>query len=409
MHIAILTVGSRGDVQPYVALGVGLQGAGHTVTVVTDASFEGFVREYGLQFAPLRSELFQLAQSQAGRAALAGKGRLKLIRQVMPMLRQIMDDGWAGAQGAEAIVYHPKAMAGYHIAEKLDIPGFLAMALPAYSPTGAFPQPALGAGDYGRRLNRLTYSLFFAASMIPYRGLINSWRKERLGLPPCSTDRERDGQPVPKLYAYSPRVVPRPDDWDASTFVPGYWFLEQASSWTPPDTLLRFLDDGPAPLYIGFGSMVAQDPARTTQIVLEAVQQAGVRAVLASGWGGLVADRVPQSVHLLEAAPHDWLFPRCAAVVHHGGAGTTGAGLRAGKPTLVCPFFGDQPFWGQRVAALGVGLPPIPQKKLTAPRLADALRALTTTDSLRQRAEALGEEIRAEDGIGNAVKVITGT
>ncbi|MCX6047210.1 MAG: glycosyltransferase [Chloroflexi bacterium] len=406
MRVVILTVGSRGDVQPYVALGVGLQRAGYQVTLATDPSFESFVRDYGLHFAPIRASFLQLIQSAEGRAALAGKNRLRLMQKVMPMLGQIMDDAWAAAQAADIIVYHPKLLAGYHIAEKLDVPGLLALALPAYSPTGAFANPALGGGNYGSFLNKLSYDLFLKVALLPYRRMINRWRKERLGLAPFTDERMQRGQPVPKLYAYSEHVVPSPADWDAATFVTGYWFLEREEEWQPPADLGAFLEKGAPPVYVGFGSMAGQDAPRTTQIVINAVQATGQRAILASGYGGLRPAALADTMYTIDAVPHAWLFPHCAAVVHHGGAGTTAAGLRAGKPTVICPFFGDQPFWGKRVLALGVGPQPIPQKKLTVAGLAQAIHVAVTDTPMQARATALGEKIRAENGVANAVDII---
>lgn len=405
--ITILTVGSRGDVQPYVALGLGLQKTGYQVKIVTEIGFEGFVRDYRLDFAPLRAEFIRLAQTPEGRDAIAGKNPFGLMKQVMPMLRQIMDDAWEAARDSDMIVYHPKALAGYHIAEKLNIPGFLAMMLPTYSPTRAFANPALGAHNYGGLLNRWSYALFLKTVIAPYRGMINAWRREKLGLPPFQDDMFLHSKPVPKLYAYSRHIVPIPADWDTSSFVTGYWFLPPSTDWRPPADLLAFLEHGPAPVYIGFGSMPSQDAAHITNIVLDAARLTEQRTILATGWGGLAASEVPDTVFVLESAPHDWLFPRCAAVVHHGGAGTTGAGLRAGKPTVICPFFGDQPFWGKRVFELGVGPRPIPQKKLSVESLAQAIRIAATDEAMRQRAAALGQKVRAEDGVAEAVRVIS--
>ncbi|MDY0020531.1 MAG: glycosyltransferase [Anaerolineae bacterium] len=404
--LTILTVGTRGDVQPYIALGVALQKVGYQVKIATEAGFEEFVHEYGLDFAPLRADFMRMAQSAEGKAALAGKNKLSLMKQMGPMLRQIMDDAWSAAQGSDAIIYHPKALAGYHIAEKLAVPGFLAMMLPAYSPTRAFATPVLGAHHYGGLLNRFSYWLFLKAAMAPYRGLINSWRREKLGLSPYRDDTVLHGEPVQKLYAYSRQVVPIPVDWDDSTHVTGYWVLPP-SEWQPPERLRDFLAQGPAPVYVGFGSMAPQDAERITRIVLEAARLAEQRVILATGWGGLTSSEISDTLFVLESAPHDWLFPRCAAVVHHGGAGTTGAGLRAGKPTVICPFFGDQPFWGQRVAALGVGPRPIPQKKLTVEALARAIHDATTDQEMQQRAQAIGERICAEDGMAEAISIIS--
>jgi sterol 3beta-glucosyltransferase len=405
--MTILTVGSRGDVQPYIALGLGLQQAGYQVRLATEAGFEGLVRGYGLDCAPLRAEFIRLAQTTQGKAAIAGKQNpFNLMKQVMPMLRRMMDDAWKVACDSDAIIYHPKALAGYHIAEKLSIPGFLAMMLPAYSRTGAFANPVFGAQNFGSWLNRLTYDGFRKASLISYRGMINTWRKETLGLPPFKEETTLQGKPVPKIYAYSRHVVPIPNDWDESTLVSGYWFLPTSSDWQPPADLLAFLQEGTPPIYVGFGSMPSEDAERTTNIVLEAVRRTGQRVILAAGWGGLQASTLPVTAYLLNSAPHDWLFPRCLAVVHHGGAGTTAAGLRAGKPTLICPFFGDQPFWGQRVFELGVGPRPIPQKKLSIENLTQAISIATTDEKMGQCADVLGEKIRAEDGIEQAIQFI---
>jgi sterol 3beta-glucosyltransferase len=208
------------------------------------------------------------------------------------------------------------------------------------------------------------------------------------------------------LCAFSPTIVPPPHDWPASTVVTGGWFLPAPANWQPPAALSDFLQAGPPPVYIGFGSMADRNAEATTRLVLEAVQLAGLRAVLASGWGGLQASQAAQMVYMLEQAPHDWLFPRMAGVVHHGGAGTTAAGLRAGVAGLAVPHFGDQFFWGRRIAALGAGPPPLPRRKLTAPALAGRLRQLVATPAYASRAAALGQAIRAEDGLGEAVRII---
>ncbi len=406
MNITILTLGTRGDVQPYVALGLGLQRAGHAVRLVTDSGFAKFVMDYGLDFAPLETGLIQLIQSPEGKAALAGKGLMSLLKRMMPTLRQMVEDCWAASQDSDAIVFHPKAMAGVHIAEKLNIPGFLAMALPAYSPTTAFANPAFGGADYGPLFNKLSYSLFTVGATLPYRRMVNSFRRNTLGLPPAKDDATLRGRPVPKLYAYSEHVLPRPSDWGDEVHVTGYWFLPAPRSWQPSRELLAFLSAGAPPVYVGFGSMVARDGEAKSAIVLEAVKRTGLRAILATGWGGLTTAAVPRNVFMLDAAPHDWLFPQCAAVVHHGGSGTTAAGLRAGKPSVIVPFFGDQPFWGRRVEALGVGPAPIPQKKLTTDALAHAIQVATTDAGMARRAEALSAKICAEDGVGRAIEVI---
>jgi len=406
MNITILTIGTRGDVQPYVALGLGLRAAGHTVTIVTSARFEAFVTEHGLGYRALTIDPMGMMETPEGKAAIAGKGLFSLIRRIRPMMRQMLNEGWNASQDAELIIYHPKALSGYHIAEKLGIPGILAHPVPLFAATREFPTPALPVRNLGGTLNKLSYHLVNNALKGPFDGMINGWRKDVLGLPPAKSELVRNGKSVPQLYAYSPHVVPTPPDWGDSVHVTGYWFLDHCTTWQPPHDLAQFLEAGPPPVYIGFGSMAGRDAAKTTAIVLGALRDAGVRAVLTTGIGGLEVTEAQDDVFLLKEAPHEWLFPRMAAIVHHGGAGTTAAAFRAGRPQLVCPFFGDQPFWGRRVAALGVGTPPLPQKKLSIERLALAITTITSDAAMQHRATELGKQIRAEDGVGRAVALI---
>jgi sterol 3beta-glucosyltransferase len=407
MQITILTVGSHGDVQPYVALGAGLREAGYDVTLVTSARFAEFVTAAGLQHAPIRADFLQLVETPEGKAALAGGNPLRLMQRVMPMLRQLLDDCWEAARQSDALIYHPKALGGYHIAERLGVPGILAHPVPLFSPTRAFPSPVLPVANLGGTLNRLSHRLVLRLTTAPYRKLITAWRRDVLGLPQAQDELVHDGHPAPRLYGYSSHVLPLPPDWDASNVVTGYWFLDQRDNWQPPAVLEGFLAHGSAPVYVGFGSMAAQDARQKGAIVVEALAQAGLRGVIGTGTGGLTLDTVPEHICVIESAPHDWLFPRVAAVVHHGGAGTTAAGLRAGKPTIICPFFGDQPFWGRRMAALGVGPQPIPQRRLSVSALTQALQVATRDVAMQQRAVELGARIRSEDGVGQAVAWIS--
>lgn len=409
MKITILTAGSRGDVQPFVALGLGLQAAGHAVTLCTGARYESFVAQYGLPFAPMNDEFLSVGETDEGRAAMEGGNKLGLINKVKPMIRKMLDDQWATGRESEAVIYHPKTLGGPYIAEKLNIPVLMSLPLPLFTPTRAYPSPIVPPTlRLGGVFNRLSYGVVRMIKA-PYMGVINDWRA-MIGLGKRSwraDDLKRsDGSAVPILYSYSPSVVPPPVDYPESVMVTGYWFLDAPGDWQPSAELSAFLEAGAPPVYVGFGSMSGTDPQAKAQIVVEALRQAGQRGILASGWGGLQAADLPDDVFMLDHAPHDWLFPRMAAVVHHGGAGTTGAGLRAGKPSVICPFGVDQPFWAQQVYGLGVGTPPIPQKRLTAEGLAGAITTAVNDAGMRQRAEALGGKIRAEDGVGTAVRVI---
>jgi sterol 3beta-glucosyltransferase len=211
---------------------------------------------------------------------------------------------------------------------------------------------------------------------------------------------------TPTLLGVSPLITPPPPDWGDHIHVTGYWFLDAPADWQPSSALRAFLDAGAPPVYIGFGSMSSRNPQATTQMMIEALKTTGQRGIIHSGWAGLHAEDLPPNIFLLDYAPHDWLFPRMAAVVHHGGAGTTAAGLRAGIPGMVVSHIGDQPYWGRRLHELGVGAAPLKRHELTADKLADAIRTMTSDRAMQSRAAALGERIRTEDGIGNAVKAL---
>jgi sterol 3beta-glucosyltransferase len=405
-----VTLGTRGDVQPFVALGTRLKEAGHEVTVVTGKGFGIMVSGRGLRYVALDVDLLELAQSPEARAALRStRGALRMVRGLVPTVRKMLVYQWEAAalSGADAIVYHPKAMGGHHVAEALRVPGFFTFPVPALSSTRAFPVPVLPLPDLGGPLNKLSYGAFFRFITLPYRRMINRWRRETLGLPALSfsaSELELRGEPIVKLYPCSPRVVPVPADWDESSAMTGYWFLDAGSDWRPPDELAAFLEDGPPPVYVGFGS-AAPDPAGSRAAALAALRRLGLRGVLVTGRSVMANPEVVE----IEGAPHDWLFPRMAAVVHHGGAGTTAEGLRTGKPTAVFPSnFGDQLFWGRRVHALGVGPEPVPQKRLTAEDLVAAIHSITNDEGMRRRAAALGEKIQAEDGVARAVEIVAG-
>jgi sterol 3beta-glucosyltransferase len=411
MKIAILTLGTRGDVQPYIALALGLHQAGYAVTLGTSKDFESMVTAHGIRFAPFQFSIREILEDPDSRAAFESKrAAIHMYRKVAPLMPRLLDDAWATAQGAQAVLYHPKILNGLDIAQELTIPAMLAFYLPALSPTRAFPAPFIpGPATWGGFLNKVSHGLFLRLMTAPYRRLVNRWRAKALGLPPrpfWSEVVHRYGKSIPKIYGYSRHIVPTPTDWDASTHVTGQWFLAGPADWKPPTDLTQFLADGPMPVFVGFGSISGRSPEQTTALVLEALQLSAQRGVLVTGWGGLSTANAPDTVRFVDSVPYDWLFSRVAAVVHHGGAGSTAEGLRAGRPTVVCPFFGDQPFWGRRVHELGVGPQPIPQKRLTAQALAGAIHAAMTDKEMRHRAAKLGEKLRAENGVERAVRII---
>jgi UDP:flavonoid glycosyltransferase YjiC (YdhE family) len=293
------------------------------------------------------------------------------------------------------------------VAEKMQIPHMLAILQPN-DRTSQFPQVFVSARSFGSTLNQLSYPGISLALWSLGRSSVNKWRQQRLSLPPLKWSYFSDmfTSPIPRLYGFSTSVIPKPKDWSKQAIVTGYWFLEQAADWHPPDDLVDFLESGPPPISIGFGSMVANDMEKIAEICIQALIRAKHRGILLTGWSEFHKQRLPECVLTTESVPHEWLFPRMAAVVHHGGAGTTSASLRSGVPTIIVPFLLDQPFWGKRVYDLGVGPKPIPRCKLTIERLADAMTEAVTSSEIRQRAVELGRKIRAEDGIANAIEVI---
>lgn len=419
MKILLLTIGSRGDVQPYIALGKGLKAAGHVVTVATCFRFQGFVEEHGLNYGYINDDILKIVDSDQGKALMEDtKGilqiimaNIKMVRQVAPIQHRLVQESWEVALRVQpdVLCFHPKAILGPAIAEKLSIPAVLTSPLPLLVPTGDYPCIGFPKLNLGRWYNKMTYSVVHQMIRIFGGPYVRKWRREtktparRRNLD-CL--RDQNGRLFPALHGYSGHVTPRPTDWPDTAIAPGYWFLDSDDNWTPPPDLKAFLRAGPPPIYIGFGSMSGRNPRRLGSAVIEALQRNGQRGILATGWGGIDADALPQSVFMIDQVPHDWLFPRVAAVVHHGGAGSTAAGLRAGKPTLICPFFADQPFWGETVHALGAGPEPIGQKKVTAENLAQAFVQLTNDAKMRAAAEAVGENLRDEDGVGKAVAFI---
>ena len=422
MHILILTLGSRGDVQPYVALGRGLKAAGHEVTLCTSTRFESFITAHGLNYGYMNDAMLQFMDSMQGREVMEDatnlweviKATRRLSKQVAPLQDKMLRDSWNTAQTAnpDLILFHPKTYGGPHFAEKLGIPSILAIPLPMLVPTAkqtnmGFPNLPL-KGPLGSWYNKITYRIASILLAFSVGKLVQDWRAEHHLPPQPKFDilHTRTGEQIPVLHCYSRYVASEPTDWPDNVIASGYWFLDHQTTWQPSDELQAFLDSGDAPVYVGFGSMTGRNPQRLTQIVIEALQQAQVRGIIATGWGGLSAEDLPETIFKLDEAPHDWLFPKMAAVVHHGGAGTTAAGLRAGCPTVICPFFGDQPFWGQRIYELGVGSQPIPQKKLTVEKLAAAIHTVTTDASMRQNAQVLSEKLRQENGIATAIAFI---
>ncbi len=408
MRITILAIGSEGDVRPILALGKGLQAAHYDVCVATHAVFEKLVCDLRLGFALIQANPKEALEGEAGQNALEKGVYRDFVRILHPLIFNAAVDSLEACQGTDAVIF--TSVGWYiapHICEKLNVPG-IGVYYPPVGPTRTFASYIVTRRDLGGTLNRMTYLLADAYFWLPYRRVINKFRHERLNLPPrgLNWQNEYQRQRNLSLFPYSPHILPKPKDWDDRAIVTGYWFLEDLVDWKPPARLSEFLAAGSPPVYIGFGSMSSRKPEETANIALQALASSKQRGVLATGWGGLSKSDLPDDVFTIERAPHSWLFPKMAAIVHHGGAGTTGAALRAGIPSIVVPHFMDQPFWGHRVVTLGAGPQPIPRSQLTAEHLAYAIALAVNDQAIRQRASMLGEQIRAENGVARAVEAI---
>lgn len=401
--------------QPLIALGKGLQSAGHTITIATHDEFEPFVKQAMIRFFPIRgldpNQSMKKITGETPKNSLQQNQIVQSIRMTQLLLEAIPKIGescWEACQGSDLCISNliPPGVPS-SVAEKLAIPHMYAILQPTER-TSEFPHMLVSTRSFGSAVNQLTYSGVFLGLWVVLRSSVNRWRQQHLSLPPLQWSYFSDifSSSIPRLYGFSPSVIPKPKDWSEQAIVTGYWFLEQAVDWHPPKALIDFLEYGPPPISIGFGSMVANDKEKIADISIQALTRAKQRGILLTGWGGLHYDNLPEGVLAVESVPHEWLFARIASVVHHGGAGTTAAGLRAGVPTIIVPFITDQPFWGKRIHDLGVGPKPIPRRRLTVERLADAIKESVTNPGIWQRAAELGRKIRTEDGIANAIEVI---
>ena len=413
--IVIFTIGTQGDIRPCVALGQGLHRAGYPVRIATSANFAELVREAGLEFYPLTAD-FQ-AMLEADRTitdrALNLRAMARIFRErYASWAANWVEEGLAASEGAGLLIgVSNSTLLAKALSEAQGIPFAIARLQPL-TPSRELPPMVLSGSRHKLPgvLSLGAHHLLFQMVWSVMRPAINDIVRPQLGLsryPKYGPYLFRSALHRAKVInGFSKHVLPRPADWPESSQVTGYWFFHQAQ-WRPPEALSEFLAAGPKPVYIGFGSMVSSNATSFTETVLAAVKKSGQRAVLASGWGGLSGDEGPQSeqIFFLRHAPHDWLFPRMSAAVHHGGAGTTAAAVRAGIPSVIVPFYGDQPFWARCLNRQGVAPPAVERKTLTTDTLAFALTA-TQHPAMIQKAIALGDAVRAEDGIGEAVRCL---
>ncbi|KAH8202230.1 hypothetical protein TruAng_003607 [Truncatella angustata] len=413
LNIIVQVVGSRGDVQPFIALGVALQKCGHRVRIATHNTFEAFVRSSGLEFYPVGGDPEDLMAYMVSSPRLVpdlATLRAGAIARKRKMYQVMLEGFWEACLApdsvtgcpfvADAIIANPPSYAHVHCAEALGIPCHLVFTMP-WTSTGAFAQPLAGLSAHepdggGKKvstLSRTNFMSYAAVNFLTWQGLgdiVNHWRIRTLDLeavPATEGPHLIETYKVPFTYCWSPSLVPKPPDWGENIDVCGFFFREPPEYNAPPD-LEKFLSSGPGPVYIGFGSIVVGDPAGLMAMVLSAVKSLGIRAIISRGWSNLAGEE-SEDVFFVGDCPHEWLFQRVAAVVHHGGAGTTACGL-------------SQPFWGEVIHRAGAGPSPLPYRSITSQKLAQAIRFCLSSDA-QEAAAAIACKMAAEDGINSAV------
>jgi sterol 3beta-glucosyltransferase len=410
-RIVLLTYGSRGDVEPFVALAAGLARAGEAVRLVAPQTFADLAKAHGVELHGLPGNPEQLALSLTDRAGTSFPRQVaRMVEHVLPLAVDVLASIQAATDDAGVIVHSFLMVdAGHMLAHGLGIRDASAQFFPMFAPTSAFP--AVGHPDVplGPLYRRATHGLNNLVFRVGARLMYSRLRAVHPALPPLEA--WPFSGPIagrsPLLFAFSPRVLPRPRDWAANVHITGYWPLPAPAAWQPPEPLERFVDAGPAPVYVGFGSMRSRKMPGMVQAAIEALRSTGMRGVISAPAEALAAIDLPDTVHAVQGVPHAWLLPRMRLILHHGGAGTTGAALRAGVPSAALPFWADHFLWARRAHALGVGPPPLPAARITARELESMIDCVEREPAIRTRASALGRQLCLEDGVASAVELIT--
>lgn len=415
MRVVVYAYGTRGDVQPYLALADGLARAGHDAVLAAPTRFESFADGHGIEFSPWDDESLGLLDRPDVKEMLLNSQSPEELAKTQSYLRaesfrlypRLLDGIWRAAESGADLLVHPYvgATAVRQVAEKLGVPNVLAVLYPSYVTSWYYPSPDLASQELSNFGNRMGHVRYNRRKPVPeVVAAIGKWRAETLGLAPRDGWLDTTHRAV--LHGFSRHLVPIAQDWPEWVHTTGFWQLPTSSDWTPPEELTRFLAAGSQPIFVGFGSMSSNDPEAAGELVVAAVRKAGVRAVVVTGWGGIKIADPPEDVLVLEDMPYGKLFPLVSAAVHAGGAGTLNAALEAGIPQIPCPFHDEQHTWSRRLVKAGVATEPIWQKDLTPESLATAINTALTEPGIRTSVERLRELVRAEDGTANAVAAL---
>lgn len=417
MKIAITTVGTRGDLQPYIALGIGLKNAGHEVLLVSAKNEEDFVRNYGLDFYALDVDIQAIMEGGDVQEMAKGSNPIKFIishlkgsKSLKELMVKTQGEIWNACQNADLIIYHPGMPLGFFLAKEKHKKAILATPFPVIT-TKDYPSILFYAlpklGSYYNLLTHFIFDkVFWALAKSPIKEFWKTNIKSSVNFDTSPLKQQiKSGGLV--LNGYSELLFARSKEWTSNIHTTGSWIVDTEPNFLPPADLRDFINNGEKPIYIGFGSMKDFDTFnKTLAIITESLKITQQRAVVGLGWTkNSYQETLPDSVFLVESIPHTWLFPKMKMVVHHGGAGTTATGLRAGKPTIIIPHNADQPAWGQRVFEMGVGSKPIKKADLTVSNLVSAIR-FAQQPNIIENADKLGRELRKENGVQKAVDII---
>ncbi len=405
MNITAITIGSLGDIRPFLTLGKTLSKRGHQLKIATFPRFQNTIENHGFLFSPIHGDEDLMMKLLIG-DGVSGIAYMKGLDLLLNQNKnEILNDIYNACKFADMVLYTFLGSLAYHAAESLKIPCMRVNFWPA-DKTGDNPMPGMAALPLGKWYNRLTYSLSGISFSSFTKNQLNEWRNELgVGKWQGHSYRKMYGKPIETLYAYSRFLAPKPVEWGQHLHVTGFWFPDEEVNAPADEGLIRFLENGDKPIYIGFGSMVGGSFEEMQRIVLESLRNTGQRAILSSGWRKFDIAQLPPNVYCVDFVSHGWLFPRVKAVVHHGGAGTTAAGLRAGKPGLIIYFGGDQPFWGNRIHISGAGPKPIPRKNLTVRKMTHGLELLENVQ-IQKNAALIGEQFATEDGCKRTCEII---
>lgn len=412
MRIAIFTLGSRGDVQPYVALAKQAVNIGHSVVICTGKTFKKFIIENDIAFAEAESDLMAMLQTKEGQDVFNNGMKhifktMKYMKEVVnPAYRKTLDQFWEAAQGADVILYHPKAFGAADMAMALGIPCISIPPVPITAPISEFPNLAISpTKNLGSIINKFTYRMMAKAESASIKEL-NDFREKTLHLPKRKSGLytyRMNGKDIPIIYPISNALFADVKSWKDKVYLPGFFYLDTGSQ--ALDKRVRdFINQGSAPIVISFSSMPLKDPLAFKDKLVSALMQTDNRAIVLTGISGMVfGDDDP--ILAVEQAPHALLFPLAKGIVHHGGVGTMATALKSGRPQLIIPFSVDQPFWANRLYTMGYALKPLREKSLTTQ---DFIRSFLDMEKAENIAAAskIKKLIEMENGTANAIQYI---